>query len=139
MSDNDDKLAQKERSENPIFQYLCDPSRDPLDDPFNDPNSDPMLASGRSHIAAEPHESASFGSGNQRSDAEPEPDLDPPYDEQWPSWVLRVRRRRWTALPVLELCALIICLAALLSLSSPDFFPITFPSGEVHSPVPTLR
>lgn len=51
-------------------------------------------------------------------------DLDPPYAEQWPSWVLRARRRRWTVVPVLELCALLLCLAAIVSVSRPEAAPL---------------
>ncbi|MEM6577739.1 MAG: hypothetical protein AAF678_04550 [Pseudomonadota bacterium] len=64
-----------------------------------------------------------------------EPDLDPPYDRRWPSWVLRARRRRWTAVPVLELCALLICLAAILSLSRPDMLSFVDGPAQASSPM----
>lgn len=57
-------------------------------------------------------------------------ELDPPYNEQWPGWVLRTRRKRWTAVPVLELCALFICLATLMSLSSTDSLPLSDVDSE---------
>lgn len=57
-------------------------------------------------------------------------DLDPPYDEQWPGWVLRVRRRRWTAVPVVEVCALLAFLVAVLSLSSTDLFWLPDPAPD---------
>lgn len=58
--------------------------------------------------------------GSAKPDAGP--DLDPPYDQDWPGWVLRTRRSRWTILPVLELCALLLCLVAAFGLSRPDLF-----------------
>jgi len=61
-------------------------------------------------------------------------DLDPPYDQHWPSWVLRVRRRRWTALPVLEVCALLLCLAAILGLSRQEAVSPLDSAPEVTEP-----
>ena len=46
-----------------------------------------------------------------------QPELRPPYQASWPIWVLQARRRRCSTLPVLEICALLVCLTAIIGLS----------------------
>ncbi|MEM7074727.1 MAG: hypothetical protein AAF484_06545 [Pseudomonadota bacterium] len=67
-----------------------------------------------------------------------QPSLEPPGPEEWPRWVLRVRRRKWNWLPVAEVLILILCLVVTAALARSESCPASGPRSAQYTPPPLV-